>query len=58
MVTKLELKICHQIFVTNKNGDILLGTNYNLFKKENIIQDFPDFRCLLKNAPRMERLFE
>jgi len=57
-VTKLELKICHQIFVTKKMGTFYWGQTMPIFKKENIIQDFPDFLCLLKNAPRMERLFE
>jgi hypothetical protein len=39
-------------------GTFYWGQTMPILKKENIIQDFPDFLCLLKNAPRMERLFE
>jgi hypothetical protein len=39
-------------------GTFYRGQTMPILKNENIILDFPDFLCLLKNAPRMERLFE
>jgi len=43
MVTKLERKICHQIFVTKKMGTFYWGQTITIFKNEYIIQDFPEF---------------